>query len=148
MRPSFDHIWTQVATVIAQRGTCPRLQVGAVIVSGNGKIVSTGYNGSPSWLEHCEDVGCAIEPETGRCKRTVHAEANALLQAGSRAKGGTLYSTHQPCMECSNLIINAGIRRIVFVHGYTSQDKVLQKTTLENYKRSCISLEQISEGEE
>lgn len=429
MRPSFDHIWTQVAAVVAQRGTCPRLQVGAVIVSSSGKIVSTGYNGSPSWLEHCEDVGCVIEPETGRCvsggtviskyqtghynsrhrtikeiwemwvdpykrssvrsmkiksitntglivpdrivdvwksgfestyrvttslgrtvttttdhkflgefgwvalsnltvgdkvalngkfifddydwlyhqyvtlkksssvisgevgcasstvhsalrrlgikerhvgggwnkglpfdehpkfkgtyttntsarqasrklglqkfcdvcglsenlevhhvdenpyntsennlrtlclkchiiahtphakleavkfdiitnieyvgeedvfdlttetehsfvgdgfalhncKRTVHAEANALLQAGSRARGGTLYCTHQPCMECSNLIINAGIKRVVFIHGYTSQNKELQKTTLENYKRSCISLEQVSEGEE
>jgi len=120
--------------------------VGAVIVDVHGVIVSTGYNGSPRGLPHCADVGCLIEPETGRCKRTVHAEANAIIQAGPKAWGGTLYCTHQPCSECSNLILNAGIRHVFFIHPYKSQSKEIASATDDNFFRAgvsfaCIALE-------
>lgn len=120
-RPEFDWVWMQVAHLVKLRGTCPRRRVGAVIVDRNQRIVATGYNGAPKGLPHCTDVGCRIEHETGRCKRTVHAEQNALIQAGLRAEGGTLYVTDFPCLECANQISNAGIRKIFFGSPYQTQ---------------------------
>ena len=120
-RPDFDWLWMQVAHLVKLRGTCPRRRVGAVIVNSEFQIISTGYNGSPKGLPHCTDVGCRIEHETGRCKRTVHAEQNALLQAGPRAVGGILYVTDFPCLECANQISNAGIRAVWFSSPYQTQ---------------------------
>lgn len=98
--------------------TCPRLHVGAVVVK-NRHVVATGYNGAPRGLPHCDEVGCEIV--NNHCIRTVHAEANALIQAGfDRTNGATLYVTHAPCYECAKLIINAGISRVVFVDTYTN----------------------------
>jgi dCMP deaminase len=92
------------------------LKVGAVVVKDR-RVVSTGYNGAPRGLEHCDDVGC--EMVNHHCIRTVHAEANALLFAGfERTNGATLYVTHAPCRSCVGLIINAGIKRVVFVDAY------------------------------
>lgn len=139
-RTTFDAIWMQVARVVAQRGTCPRLAVGAVITCDH-VIVSTGYNGAPRSLPHCDEVGCLIEPETGRCKRTVHAEANALLQAGAMANGGTLYATHFPCRECANLILNAGIARVVFGKHYSSQDNAIAESVLRDFVAANVIIE-------
>lgn len=117
MRPSWDDVWSEVAAVVARRSTCPRAAVGAVVVSRDNVVLAAGYNGAPRNRPHCTDVGC--EPDaTGSCRRAVHAEANALVQAGRSAHGGTLYSTTEPCPSCAALIVNAGIQRVVFTNDY------------------------------
>jgi len=107
-----------IAKAVAARSTCTRRKVGAVLVR-DGLIVSSGYNGSPEGLEHCVDVGCDVV--NGHCVRTVHAEANALIQAGqvgARTSGATLYTTASPCRACMSLIINARIARVVYAEPY------------------------------
>ena len=116
MRHSFETVWHAVALAVAQRVTCPRLQVGAVVVGPDNQIISTGYNGAPRGEPHCIDVGCEIE--ANHCIRVVHAEVNALLQAGPRAKGATLYCTHKPCARCTAIIKNAGIVRALYLQEY------------------------------
>lgn len=117
MRPSIDEYMLGLATFASERSTCLRAKVGAII-SFDGKIVSTGYNGSIHGLEHCEDVGCLLED--GRCVRTIHAEANAILQAQQSLNGCTIYCTHKPCLQCTKLILQAGIVRIVYKKFYDS----------------------------
>lgn len=125
-RPSWDSYFMQLATVVAGRSTCLRRKVGAVMVKDR-QILSTGYNGSPSGLLHCEEIGCLRQtlnvPSGERMEicRAVHAEQNALIQAakhGVAIAGADLYSTHQPCVQCTKMIINAGIRRVVYSHPY------------------------------
>lgn len=111
-----------VARVVSTRSTCLRRRVGAIIVKGN-RILSTGYNGAPSGLAHCLDIGCLREKqgvksgERHELCRGLHAEQNAMLQAavyGVSIAGGTLYTTHQPCVLCAKMIVQAGIERVVF----------------------------------
>ena len=125
-RPSWDSYFMQLATVVAGRATCLRRQVGAVMVKDR-QILSTGYNGSPSGLLHCAEIGCLRQnlnvPSGERTEicRAVHAEQNALIQAakhGVAIEGADLYTTHQPCVQCTKMIINAGIRRVVYIHSY------------------------------
>jgi dCMP deaminase len=111
-----------IAREVATRSTCPRLAVGAVIVRDR-RILTTGYNGSPSGLPHCDDVGCLIRIVDGResCQRTLHAEQNAIIQAayhGVSVTGATIYTTHQPCLLCTKMIINAGIETVYYGQGY------------------------------
>ena len=113
-----------IARTVATRATCLRKHVGAVIVRDK-TIVSTGYNGSIRGMPHCDDpnVGCLMED--GHCTRTVHAEANAILQAaknGTAIDGATLYSTASPCWPCFGLVANSGIKRIVFGEAYRAGD--------------------------
>ncbi len=124
-RPSWDHYFMKMAYLAAERATCNRKHVGAVIVRIN-MAVSTGYNGSPRGLPHCDDVGHEIVNMNGRdsCIRTVHAEANAIAQAarsGAVIEGATLYTTASPCYDCMKLIINAGIKRVVCGEFYQSR---------------------------
>ena len=117
-RPTWDEYFMNIANEVAQRSTCERAQVGAVIVTEK-RILTTGYNGSPRGLQHCSDVGCLID--NGHCVRTLHAEQNAIIQAalhGVITAGATLYVTHQPCFLCAKMIINAGITQIVYDHEY------------------------------
>lgn len=120
-RISRDHMLMEIAHVISHRGTCPRAQVGVVIAKAS-RVISTGYVGSPAGQPHCSDenVGCILGNHGG-CIRTVHGESNAIAFA-SRAGLGTescdLYTTLAPCTECAKLIINAGIRRVVYHHEY------------------------------
>lgn len=117
MRPSWDDIFMKVAIDVADRSTCDRAHVGAVIVSPMNRIVSTGYNGAPKKRPHCDDVGHLMVD--GHCVRTIHAESNAIADAGiDRTIGGTIYTTHFPCIHCANLIVQADIVRLVFLHGY------------------------------
>lgn len=122
-RPSVDATWYAVAETVAKRGTCTRKQVGACIIDADGVIVSTGYNGAPRGLPHCLEVGCINDTEDhARCKRAVHAEANAIIQGGQYdCQDATLYVTTFPCIECAQLIINAGISRVVFGGEYATQ---------------------------
>jgi dCMP deaminase len=111
----------RISDEVAKRSTCLRRQVGATVVLDK-RILATGYNGAPSGLPHCEDVGClrtemnVPSGERHELCRGLHAEMNALLQGarhGIRMEGATLYSTHVPCSLCSKMIINTGIRRVV-----------------------------------
>jgi dCMP deaminase len=107
-----------IATQVATRATCDRKHVGAVIVRDR-TILSTGYNGSIRGMPHCDEVGHMME--NGHCVATVHAEANAILQAaknGVRIDGATLYTTASPCWPCFKLIANAGCVRIVYGEFY------------------------------
>lgn len=118
-RPTRDEWLMRLVTVVSTRGTCNRAQVGALVVRG-GRVISEGYVGAPAGLPHCLDVGDEIGLDGG-CTRTVHAEANAIAFAaryGTGTEGSELYCTHSPCLNCAKLIINAGIRKLVFEHSY------------------------------
>lgn len=117
-RASWDEYFMAIATVVASRATCDRKHVGAVIVRDK-MILATGYNGSIRGLPHCDEEGHLIED--GHCVRTVHAEANAIVQAarsGMRLEGADIYVTASPCFGCFKLVANAGIKRIVFGEFY------------------------------
>lgn len=125
-RPDWDSYFLTIASVVATRSTCLRRHVGAVIVRDR-QIVSTGYNGAPKGVPHCDDVGCLRASlgipsgERHEICRGSHAEVNAIAQAaavGVPTAGGDLYCTHEPCVFCTKAIINAGIRRIIFVYPY------------------------------
>lgn len=120
MRPSWDETFGRIALVMAQRATCSRRKVGAVLVKDN-RIIATGYNGAPPGHPHCIDGGCPRGkfthdeiPKDADYNQfpcvAVHAEANALLRAGhATAKGGWLYVTEDPCQQCMNLIMATGV---------------------------------------
>ena len=120
MRPSWDSYFMKIAELVAERSTCLRRKVGAVLVQER-RILATGYNGAPKGLTHCEEIGCLREElkikagERIEICRGVHAEQNALVQAasfGAKVAGASLYCTHHPCVTCTKLLINAGISGI------------------------------------
>jgi dCMP deaminase len=118
MRPEWDEYFMNIAATVATRSTCDRALVGAVLVRDK-RILTTGFNGSPAGLPHCEDVGHLMAD--GHCVRTTHAEANAIIQAalhGTSTKGATCYVTHFPCLGCTKMLINAGVERIIYAHDY------------------------------
>jgi len=120
-RVDWHHYFMNIARVVSTRATCDRNHVGAVIVRDK-NILSTGYNGSIRGLPHCDEVG--HEMVGGHCVRTVHAEANAIIQAarhGVRIDGADIYTTASPCWECFKLIANAGIRRIFYGEFYREE---------------------------
>ena len=117
-RVDWDEYFMAIAREVSTRSTCDRKHVGAVIVREK-MILATGYNGSMRGLDHCDDVGHLMQD--GHCVRTVHAEANAIVQAarnGVRLEGGDIYVTASPCFGCFKLIANAGLGRIVFGEFY------------------------------
>jgi dCMP deaminase len=123
-RPSSDDYFMEIASVVAKRSTCLRNQVGALFVR-NKRILTTGYNGAPSGLEHCDTVGCAREGVASGTRhelcRAVHAEQNAIIQAalhGISIEGATLYCTHQPCILCAKMMINARVTKVVYQLSY------------------------------
>jgi len=118
MRMSRETMFMRIAGIVSERSTCSRLKVGAVLVKDS-RIIATGYNGAPKGLPHCDEVGCEIE--NGACIRTSHAEANVIAFAarnGISTEGSTLYSTHMPCYACSKLIVNAGIKLVIYGTAY------------------------------
>src|SRR5512145_3445273 len=120
-RSSWDEYFMAIAKVVATRSTCDRKHVGAVIVRDR-MILATGYNGSIRGLPHCDEVGHMIEAD--HCVQTVHAEANAIVQAarnGVRLEGGSIYVTASPCFGCFKMVANAGLGRIVFGEFYRDQ---------------------------
>ncbi len=137
-RPSWDQYFIEMTEVAAKRSTCIRRQVGAVLVLDN-RLLSTGYNGVPSKIEHCEKVGCLRQKlnvpsgERHEICRGLHAEQNAIIQAavhGVSIAGATLYCTTKPCSICTKMIINARINRIVYVEHYEDKlaDELLSAT--------------------
>jgi len=129
MRPSWDQYFMDITKVVATRSTCLRRQVGAVIVKGK-RLLTSGYNGAPQGLRHCGEAGClrtvraVPSGERHELCRGTHAEQNAIVQGalyGVAIEGATLYCTHQPCTSCTKMIINAGIRRIVYLYPYPDE---------------------------
>ena len=117
-RAEWDQYFMSIAQVVATRSTCPRKYVGSVIVR-NRTILSTGYNGSIRGMPHCSDVGHMMED--GHCVATIHAEANAIIQAarnGVMIEGATVYVTASPCWNCFKQIANSGVVRIVYGEFY------------------------------
>ena len=129
-RPSWDEYFMEVAELAARRSTCLRRNVGAVVVLDK-RIIATGYNGAPRGIMHCEERGGCLREKMGlpsgerhELCMALHAEQNAIIQAasmGQSIEGSTIYVTHQPCVICAKMIINAGIRRIVVREGYPDQ---------------------------
>ena len=125
-RPSWSEYFMAITKLVAKRSTCMRRAVGAILVKDK-RILATGYNGAPAGLRHCEEVGCLRETrsipsgERHELCRGLHAEQNVIIQAayhGISIKGSTLYCTNKPCAICTKMIINAGIRKIVYEEGY------------------------------
>lgn len=129
VRPSWDRYFMDIAVLVSSRTTCLRRRVGAVIVKDK-RLLSTGYNGAPVGLRHCAEIGCLRQKlgvrsgEKHELCRAIHAEQNAIIQAatfGVPLQGASIYITHFPCVLCSKMIINAGIKRIVYSQGYPDQ---------------------------
>lgn len=126
-RPSWDQYFMTITREVAERSTCTRAKVGAVIVRDK-NILATGYNGSPAGLPHCLDVGCLVYRSTTpageveeNCFRTIHAEINAIAQAaknGHAIRDADIYITHTPCIHCFKVLVNTGIKRIVYERPY------------------------------
>ncbi len=139
-RPSYDEYFMNMAHVVASRSTCLRRKVGAILVKDK-HILSTGYNGAPKGLKHCEDVGCLRQQlhvksgERHELCRGLHAEQNAVIQAavfGVSIKGSTLYCTNTPCVVCVKMLINAGVEKIIYAGEYPDDlaKKMLQESFL------------------
>lgn len=125
-RPDWQEYFMDITRLVARRSTCMRRQVGAILVKDK-RVLATGYNGSPAGLAHCEDVGCIRAqnsvPSGQRHElcRGLHAEQNTIIQAafhGVSIKGATLFCTNLPCSICLKMLINAGIKQIIFDEGY------------------------------
>ena len=145
-RPSWDQYFMKLAWLVAERSTCVRHHVGAVIVRDK-RILTTGYNGAASGIKDCLELGCLrnqlnIPPGTRHeiC-RAIHAEQNAIIQAGTHGiniNGGTLYCTHSPCILCAKMIANAKIKRVVMSIEYPDE-------TFKNlFKEAGIQFESMS----
>ena len=121
-RPSWDEYFMGITFEVAKRSTCNRARVGAIIVKDR-RILTTGYNASPRGLAHCDDIGHLMVND--HCVRTLHAEQNAIIQAalhGVSTSDSALYVTHQPCLNCAKMIINAGIKRVVYAGAYPDEN--------------------------
>ena len=125
-RPSWPEYFMGITRLVAKRSTCLRRHVGAVLVKDK-RILATGYNGAPSGLRHCEEVGCLREDssvpsgERHELCRGLHAEQNVIIQAayhGIPINGSILYCTNKPCVICTKMIINAGITKLYYDDGY------------------------------
>ncbi len=121
-RPSINAYYAAMLPIIASRATCPRRQVGAILVDDSGKLVSIGYNGVPSGVQHCTEHPCSgakdVSGDNSRCI-AIHAETNAVLQAAdSRRRPWTRYCSVAPCFNCAKLLITAGIRKVVALELY------------------------------
>jgi dCMP deaminase len=137
-RIPWDNYFMMIATQAATRSTCDRKHVGAVIVRDK-TILSTGYNGSVRGMPHCDDVGHLMEND--HCVATVHAEANAIIQAaknGVAIDGADIYITASPCWNCFKLIANSGIKRIFYQEFYRD------RRILDVSKKAGIKLIQVT----
>ena len=146
-RPSWHQYFLTITRNVAERSTCTRAKVGAVIVRDK-NILATGYNGAPAGMPHCIDAGCLVytsRTPTGEieenCFRTIHAEINAIAQAaknGASIRDADIYITHTPCIHCVKVLINTGIRRIFYEREY-------KRATIEELLRGAnIELEHVS----
>lgn len=141
MRPDWDKYFMEIANVVAKRSTCIRRKVGCVLVRDK-HILTTGYNGAPTGMKHCIDVGCLRDElkipsgERHELCRAIHAEANAIIQAalhGISTKGSVLYVTTTPCIMCAKMLVQAGIVKVYCagIYGETQGVKILEEANIE-----------------
>ena len=125
-RPDWDEYFMDIALAISRRATCLRRQMGALLVREK-RLLTTGYNGPPAGLPHCDETGCLRQQlgipsgERQELCRALHAEQNAIILAalhGIPLAGATCYNTHQPCNTCAKMLINAGVKRVVYMGDY------------------------------
>ncbi len=137
MRPDWDHYFMEMAEVVAKRSTCLRRQVGAVLVKDR-RVLTSGYNGAPSGMAHCAETGCLRQQlnvpsgQQHEMCRGLHAEQNAIIQAalhGISIKDSMLYVTHQPCVICGKMMINAGVKTVIMKDAYPDElsEKMLRE---------------------
>ncbi|MEJ2520855.1 MAG: cytidine/deoxycytidylate deaminase family protein [Desulfuromonadales bacterium] len=128
-RPSWHEYFMDITRLVARRSTCMRRHVGALLVKDK-NILATGYNGTPTGITHCVVTGCLREQlkvpsgERHELCRGLHAEQNAIIQAarhGVNISDSTLYCTNSPCIICTKMLINAGIRQVVYLEGYADR---------------------------
>ncbi|MFV9510985.1 deoxycytidylate deaminase [Tepidibacillus sp. LV47] len=143
-RKSWDEYFMDLAFTVAERATCPRRHVGAILVKDK-KLMGTGYNGSPSGVLDCYEQGCLIEhyhengEEKERCIRTIHAEVNLMLFTDrADREGATVFVTDSPCYNCAKMLANSGIKEVVYERKY---EKDLPKVT-ELFKEANILFRQ------
>lgn len=145
MRTGWDAYFMGLAHAAAKRSTCPRLHVGAVLVKKN-ELLSSGYNGSPSGEDHCDDVGCLMVE--GSCKRTIHAEENALLRASFLKRvGSTIYITDTPCIACATRIASKGVAEVVYDRDYIQKKKSWAVDNL-NFQEEYAITKKLNEWQE
>lgn len=138
-RIPWNQYFMSQSMLISMRSTCSRLAVGATIVRDK-RVIAGGYNGSVSGDVHCIDEGCYVVD--GHCVRTVHAEANALLQCakfGVKTDGADLYVTHFPCLQCTKQLIQSGINKIYYLNDYHNHEYAV-----ELLNRACVLSEKIT----
>jgi dCMP deaminase len=126
MRPDWDSYFMKIAYAVSERSTCDRAFVGCVLVLDK-RILTTGFNGSPAGQPHCDEIGHLLVD--GHCIRTIHAETNAIIQAalhGVSTRGCTCYVTHFPCINCTKVLINAGITRLIYNVAYRVDDNSME----------------------
>jgi dCMP deaminase len=151
-RPSWDEYFMEMAEITAKRSTCLRRNVGAVIVQDR-HVMSAGYNGAPRGITHCAERGGCLREKLGvpsgerhELCMALHAEQNAIIQAaslGQSIEGATIYITHQPCIICAKMIINAGIKKIIVKEGYPDNlaVEILAEAGLKIVKMDSLELE-------
>jgi dCMP deaminase len=144
-RPSWDEYFMEITNLVATRATCLRRKVGAILVKDR-RILATGYNGPPKGVPHCDEIGgCLREKldipsgERMELSRAIHAEQNAIIQAakmGTNIDGATLYVTNHPCFICAKMLINAGVKKIVYKDGYpdTYAEEILKEADVQVVK--------------
>ncbi|HIX35955.1 MAG TPA: ComE operon protein 2 [Candidatus Limosilactobacillus merdigallinarum] len=140
-RIDWDQYFMVQAGLVASRGTCKRLSVGAVLVRDK-RIIGSGYNGAVSGDDHCIDVGCYMRD--GHCVRTIHAEMNALLQCakfGTPTDGAVLYVTDFPCLQCTKSLLQAGIKQINYLRNYHNDEYAMKLIKLKQVKLKQIRLD-------
>lgn len=146
-----DLYFMLLAVDVSLRSTCLRHKIGSVIVK-NGQVISTGYNGAPSGLDHCLELGCLRDklkiPSGERIEvcRAVHSEVNAVIQAAANGvdmNGASLFCTHKPCISCTKMLINCGIKKIFYLEDYPNElgDKLLAQASVESTKLDKKDLE-------
>ncbi|MCK4235040.1 cytidine/deoxycytidylate deaminase family protein [candidate division WOR-3 bacterium] len=144
-RPSWDEYFMEITDLVATRATCLRRKVGAILVKDR-RILATGYNGPPKGVPHCDELGgCLREKlnipsgERMELSRAVHAEQNAIIQAaimGTNIDGATLYVTNHPCFICAKMLINVGVKKIIYKEGYPDEyaEKILKEADVKIVK--------------
>lgn len=144
-RPDWDEYFFEIAKIVSKRSTCLRRQVGAILVKDK-RILATGYNGAPSQLRHCLDVGCIRERknvpsgERHELCRGIHAEQNLIIQAayhGVSIADSFLYCTNFPCSICAKMLINAGVKKIYYLEGYPDSlsEEMIKEANIEVIKK-------------
>ncbi len=144
VRPDWDTYFMDMAKLASRRSSCLRRAVGAVLVKDR-RLLATGYNGVPSGVTHCEVTGCLREKmnvpsgERHELCRGLHAEQNAIIQAafhGVSIRDAVLYCTNLPCIICAKMLINAGVRRVVYLEGYADSltEQMLAEVGLETVR--------------